>query len=88
MGDMPKQSRIKKPKRPRDVNQLAALTVALATGQPIPKLSDGRNPAAVALGRMGGLKGGIARRNKFTPEERTASASKAARARWAKAKKQ
>jgi len=70
-----------------DANQLAAFTVAKVTGQPLPDLQ-GKNPAAVALGRLGGLKGGPARRDKLTPEERSASASKAARARWAKLRRQ
>src|SRR5262249_27186721 len=42
----------------------------------------GKNPAAVALGRRGGLKGGKARAEKLTPEERTAIARRAAVARW------
>lgn len=41
-----------------------------------------KDPAAVSLGRRGGLKGGVARAAKMTPAERSASASKAARARW------
>jgi hypothetical protein len=45
-----------------------------------------KNPHAVALGRLGGLKGGKARTAKLTPEERTALARKAVLARWAKAK--
>ena len=44
--------------------------------------NEGKNPLAVALGRRGGLKGGKARAEKMTPEERSASASKAAQARW------
>ena len=43
-----------------------------------------KNPAAVALGKLGGKKGGIARRDKLTPEQRKAIAQKAARARWGK----
>ena len=43
-----------------------------------------KNPAAVALGRKGGKKGGPARAAKMTPEERSESARKAVRARWAK----
>jgi hypothetical protein len=46
-----------------------------------------KNPNAVALGKMGGSKGGKSRAAKLTPEERTASARKAALARWAKEKK-
>ena len=43
-----------------------------------------KNPAAVALGRMGGLKGGKARAAKLTPAKRKAIAKKAAKARWQK----
>ena len=43
-----------------------------------------KNPAAVALGRLGGLKGGKARAEKLTAEERKAIASKAAKQRWKK----
>jgi hypothetical protein len=44
----------------------------------------GKNPAAVALGRMGGLKGGKARAAKLSPAKRKAIAKKAAKARWQK----
>jgi hypothetical protein len=47
-------------------------------------VSEVKNPAAVALGRLGGLKGGRARAEKLGPERLRQSASKAARARWAK----
>lgn len=46
-----------------------------------------KNPAAVALGRRGGKKGGPARAAKLTPEQRSESARNAVRARWAKVKK-
>jgi|SRR5450759_1072796 len=46
-----------------------------------------KNPAAVALGRKGGKKGGPARAAKLTPEQRSESARKAVQARWAKAQK-
>lgn len=46
-----------------------------------------KDPAAVALGRKGGLKGGVARAARLTPEQRSASARKAVRARWVKAGK-
>ena len=68
-------------KRPRDVNELAARIVGEAVGEIDPY--DGKNAAAVELGRKGGLKGGKARAAKMTPEERTAAARKAAQARWA-----
>jgi hypothetical protein len=47
-----------------------------------------KNPHAVALGRLGGLKGGKARTEKLTPEERKELARKAVLARWAKHRKQ
>ncbi len=75
--------------RPRDLNELAARIVGEATGEVVPedepKLDDGKDPAAVALGRRGGLKGGKARAAKLTPEERSEAAKKAAQARWKKA---
>ena len=46
-----------------------------------------KDPAAVALGRKGGKKGGPARAAKLTPEQRSESARKAVQARWAKGKK-
>jgi hypothetical protein len=45
---------------------------------------EGKNPNAVALGRLGGLKGGKARAEKLTPEQRTEIAKKAAAKRWGK----
>lgn len=73
-----------KPKRPRDPNQLAKLIVGIATGEvEEAKPDDGKDPAAVALGRKGGLKGGAARAAKLTPKQRSAAARKAAKARWA-----
>lgn len=74
-----------KPKRPRDTNQLAKFIVDLATGEAeLPRTEDGKDPAAVALGRKGGLKGGKARAAKMTPERRAEIAKKAAVARWKK----
>ena len=76
---MPDRSR----KRPRDPNQLGKLIVDLATGEAQEADPDeGKDPAAVSLGRKGGLKGGKARAKKMTPEQRSASARKAAQARW------
>lgn len=78
----------KKPKRPRDPNQLAKLIVDAATGAA--RLSDGsdqdKNPAAVALGKLGGLKGGRARARKLSKARRKQIAAKAAAARWKKGK--
>ncbi len=70
-------------KRPRDVNQLAKLVTDLATGQAEPEKPDeGKDPAAVALGRKGGLKGGKARAEKLSASKRSAIAKRAAAARW------
>jgi hypothetical protein len=70
-------------KRPRDLNQLAKLVVDLATGQAeLPKSDEGKDPAAVALGRRGGLKGGKARAKNLSREQLSAAARKAANARW------
>ena len=60
-----------------------AIAMDLATGEATePDPDEGKDPAAVALGRKGGLKGGKARAAKMTPEQRTVAAKKAARARW------
>ncbi|MGB6058534.1 MAG: hypothetical protein WBF71_09730, partial [Microthrixaceae bacterium] len=45
---------------------------------------EGKNPAAVELGRLGGKKGGKARAERMTPEERSEAARKAAHARWSR----
>ena len=76
---MPDRSR----KRPRDLNELARQLVDEAVGE-APKLNpdEGKDPAAVALGRKGGLMGGKARAAKLTPEQRSEAARKAAAARW------
>lgn len=74
-------------KRLTDVNQLAKLIVDIATGESDDLrvvMEDGRDAAAVSLGRRGGLKGGRARANSLTAQERSDIASKAARARWTK----
>jgi len=59
---------------------LAAAIVAEATAD----VTEGKNPHAVALGRLGGKKGGPARAKKLTPEQRREIARKAAEARWRK----
>jgi hypothetical protein len=72
-------------KRPRDVNELAKQLVDEATGEAPPFDPDaGKDPAAVALGRKGGLKGGKARAAKMTPEERSEAGKRAAEARWSR----
>ncbi len=75
---MPKRS-----SRPRDVNQLAKLVVDISTGNAPPvEEQPQKNPAAVALGRLGGAKGGKARAAKLSPAKRKAIAKKAAAKRW------
>jgi hypothetical protein len=75
----------KRSRMPRDPNQLGKLLVDMATGMvpPEPESASTKNPAAVALGRLGGLKGGKARAKGMTKKERTAAARKAAKTRWA-----
>jgi hypothetical protein len=76
---MPKRSR-----KPVDLNRLAASIVGDATDEERDPY-EGKNPAAVELGRLGGKKGGEARAAKLSPEERSEIAKKAAAARWGKA---
>ena len=82
---MPERS--KTPRRPRDPNQAAHQIMLEATGQ-VPKQRTGepaalyKNPHAVALGQLGGLKGGPARAAKLSPRKRSEIAAKGARARW------
>lgn len=51
-------------------------------GSPLPDPHAGKNPAAVALGRLGGAKGGAARAAALSPRKRSAIATKAVAARW------
>jgi hypothetical protein len=82
---MPKRS--SKTKNIRDINVLASHILEQATGESKPKPEDTtKNPAAVALGRLGGLKSGKARASKLTPEQRKEIAEIAANARWRKKK--
>ena len=75
----------KNPKRPKDTNQLAKFIVDLSTGEATePDQNKGKDPAAVELGRKGGLKGGKARASKLSPERRKEIAKKAAEKRWKK----
>jgi hypothetical protein len=74
-------------KRPKDFNQRAKNIVDLATGEITEKNpNEGKNPAAVELGRLGGLKGGKARAEKLSPERRKEIAALAAKKRWNKPK--
>jgi len=71
-------------KRPKDASHPAKPIADIAMGE----VADGssvqasKNPAAVALGRLGGEKGGKARAAKLTSEERSRIAARAAAARW------
>jgi hypothetical protein len=74
-------------KRPRDLNALAKFLVDEATSdkpRQTEALPPEKNPAAVELGRLGGLKGGKARAASLSPEKRQEIARKAATARWSK----
>lgn len=67
----------------KDLNQLAKFILDQATADET-KVQKDKNPAAVALGRLGGLKGGKARAESLTPERRKEIAAKAAASRWGK----
>lgn len=75
-----------KKRPPRDPNLLAKfiLDETMAEPQAPAEVPAEKNPAAVALGRLGGLKGGRARADKLTAEERSKIAKKAAASRWKK----
>jgi len=78
---MPKRSS----KPPRDANQLAKFILDATTGDlPAAPAEPEKNPAAVALGRLGGLKGGKARAKALSKKDRAAIAKRAAAARWGK----
>ncbi len=81
---MPKRSS-KHKQGPEDVNEAAFREMQEATGEAPQEEASGKNPAAVALGRLGGAKGGKARAAKLTAEQRSEIARKAAAARWRKA---
>ena len=69
-------------KKPRDLNRLASAIVQEATGEAPEESPSEKNPHAVALGRLGGQKGGKARAEKLTAEQRREIARNAAKARW------
>ncbi len=73
--------------RPRDPNELAHRIFLESIGEvprTEPPVKPKKNPAAVALGRLGGLKGGAARAAALGPKKRSQIAAKAAKARWGK----
>lgn len=69
----------------RDFAQNALRVVEISTGEPLKQKE--KNAAAVALGRLGGLKGGKARREKLTEDRRKEIARTAAKARWERQKR-
>jgi hypothetical protein len=71
-------------KRPADVIGNAVKVMRIATGEEEEDVPTSKNPHAVVLGRAGGLRGGKARADKLTREQRTEIARKAAKKRWAK----
>jgi len=73
---------MKRSPMPRDPNQRAKAVVDLATGQRAPEPERVKDPAAIARGHLGGIKGGKARAAKMTAAERSESARRAANARW------
>jgi hypothetical protein len=78
---------MKKVKFPKhaDLNQMAYAVVQAATDESEPvEETTTKNPHAVALGRLGGLKGGNARKAALTPARRKEIAQKAISARWNK----
>jgi hypothetical protein len=91
---MPSRSSIKKSKPKREGTEHDFTTVARRVveqaigerldGSPLPDRDAGKNPAAVALGKLGGAKGGTARAKALSPAKRRAIAKKAAKARWEK----
>jgi len=77
---------MKTKERSSDINVLASQIVAEATQEPTKQPTKEKNPAAVALGHLGGLKGGPARAKRLSPKKRKEIAFKAAQSRWAKNK--
>lgn len=73
-------------RKSEDVNEIAFRVVRESTSEPIPitVAKKRKNPAAVALGKLGGKKGGRARADKLDPARRREIASNAARKRWHK----
>ena len=68
-------------KRPADVIGTAVMVARIATGEVEENLSE-KNPHAVALGKLGGKKGGTARARSLTDNERSEAAKHAVSARW------
>lgn len=69
---------------PKDWNQLGKAIVDLTTGEIEPEEVPEKNPHAVALGKIGGVKGGKSRAKNLSAKKRKEIAKKAAQARWQK----
>jgi len=82
---MPKRSSRGK-QGPEDVNEIAFRVTREAMREAPPEEGRQKNPAAVALGKLGGAKGGKARAAKLTAGQRKAIAARAASIRWGKAR--
>lgn len=78
MGEKPPK------KRPRDLNLLARSIFLESVGEAPPEVPSNKNPHAVALGKLGGRKGGLTRAKNLTAKRRKEIAKKAAAARWEK----
>ena len=86
-GGTTRAGELARKKRPRDANQLGKSIVDIATGktddsEPTPE-EQGKDPAAVNLGRRGGMRGGKARAAKLSSKRKSEIAKAAAKARWA-----
>jgi hypothetical protein len=77
---------VKRPKRPRDPNQLGKLIVDLSVGEATDQVRP-EDTAAVAFARLGGLKGGVARAASLSVDERKHITKKAAETRWKRKRK-
>jgi hypothetical protein len=74
----------KRPKRPRDPNELARLILDISTGERLNDAPPRQEAEETAWRRKGGRKGGKSRAKKLSPASRSAIAKKAAKARWKK----
>ena len=80
---MPKRSSKTKPAEPQQIAR-RVLDTLVPDAEPPKKPEKEKNPAAVALGKLGGLKGGKARAESLTAKQRSEIAKKAAAKRWTK----
>lgn len=81
---MPKQSSKRSPSSDANLTAFAAVQHVIEQTEGKAKAKPEKNPAAVALGHLGGLKGGKARAEKLSARRRREIAKKAAASRWSK----